>query len=86
MPLFSEADPENLDRGGQTYWGALSGASRGYIPFNFWLVGLRALYQLGHLPTSGGAMAPLAPPPVYPPLVLHLLKMLVVNRQEGVSE
>ena len=69
--LISEADPENLDRGGPNRLGALSriapasqkGASRGYI-----LVGLRALYQSGHLPTTGGAMAPLAPP-VYPPLL-----------------
>ena len=26
--------------------------------FNFWLVALRALYQLGHLPTTGGGHAP----------------------------
>ena len=39
-----------------------------FTSFNFWLVDLRALYQLGHLPTTGGAMAPLAPP-VNPPLL-----------------
>ena len=33
-----------------------------FTSFNFWLVGLRALYQLGHLPTTGPAMAPLADP------------------------
>ncbi len=33
-----------------------------FTSFNFWLVGLRALYQLGHLPTTGSAMAPLADP------------------------
>ncbi len=33
--------------------------------FNFWLVGLGALYQLGHLPTTG----PLGPPGVSAPAV-----------------
>ena len=33
-----------------------------FTSFNFWLVGLRALYQWGHLPTTGSAMAPLAGP------------------------
>ncbi len=39
--------------------------------FNFWLVALGALYQMGHLSATGGAMAPLAPP-VGPPLQLCL--------------
>ncbi len=40
------------------------GARRACTSFNFWLVGLRALYQLGHLPTTGGS-APAGWLPVY---------------------
>ncbi len=52
-----------------------------FTSFNFWLVGLRALYQLGHLPTTGSAMAPLAGPldPRLGPIYKALRDCLVPN-------
>ncbi len=97
---LSEADPENLHPGGGgNRSGALSrvtaasqrGASRGYFPFqgglacNFWLAGLRALYQLGHLPTTGATMAPL-PPRVNPPLGSQFHKVFFNLKLLGLGE
>ena len=80
---FAEADPENLDRGGQTDWGALlrvtlasqKGASRGYISLSPLSVGAPPDHRGG-----GGAWPPW-PPLVYPPPFL-LLGSLVIRRNQ----
>ena len=53
--------------GAQPMGGTFANKLRGTLARDFWLAALGALYQLGHLPTTGGARAPCAPL-VGPPL------------------
>ncbi len=53
---MSEADAENFDRGAQTHQGHHDVLRRGKLRHH------GAIYQMGHLPTTGvGARAPCAP-------------------------
>ncbi len=79
---WSEADPENLHRGGQPDLGHVHVLRGGNKRGKERVYSLRALYKLEHLPTTGGgAMAPLAPP-VDPPLLIHCkhFSLIDVNR------
>ncbi len=70
--LFSEADPENFDRGGQTDWGHFRVSRQHHKKGQAGGIGLRALYQLGTSRPPGGPWPPW-PPGVSAPEFLTLI-------------